>query len=626
VKRLSFILILILFMIVNCAQDTGEKFSYEPKFPQPGENISIRFNAKNTPLAKSHDAKMVVYEFIDNVPRAKEVDMLKRGRSWVAKFVPDTAVKVLSLKFETDEYSDDNDKTGYHILMYNNDKEVVAGGYAMLAHIQNSGAFPLRLDRNPELAMETLQKELSAYPESSDSYRDLKWSILKNSDDEESIKSILSDLHEISESPNITLDEKKLLATWFGQLGLVAETMKYEAAVLEAEPDGELAEDKLYSGFAMEQDLEGKLKRFREFQKRFPESDNLERMTSMVIDALMEERQYDRAEAFLKSVTNSANHFHYNQLAWSLGESGLNLDTANQLAQRAVDLARAEIAQSPEGKPSYVTNSRWNENLRRTLGNILDTRGYISFKMENYEEAVPVMREAVELTNYESGEINERYANALVNAEYDDEAYKFLEKLVKDNKRSPLIDNLYRDSYVNKHGSADGLDEIFHEAKNKSLIRLENELKNTMVNKPAPDFHLNDLNGETITLHDLEGKVVVLDFWATWCGPCVRSMPAMQKFVEKYKDDDKVEIFFVNSWERGNDKQQKVREFLADRGLDLHVLMDEENHAIHDYKVEGIPTKFVIDGKGHIRFKSVGFRGDEEHLITELTTMINLVQ
>jgi hypothetical protein len=98
----------------------------------------------------------------------------------------------------------------------------------------------------------------------------------------------------------------------------------------------------------------------------------------------------------------------------------------------------------------------------------------------------------------------------------------------------------------------------------------------------------------------------------------------MQKMVNKYKDDPNVKFVFVDTWERGDGKEKNASEFITNNKYTFHVLMDNEDKIVAEFKVEGIPTKFVIDKKGKIRFKAVGFDGSDDKLIQELTAMIEM--
>jgi peroxiredoxin len=144
-----------------------------------------------------------------------------------------------------------------------------------------------------------------------------------------------------------------------------------------------------------------------------------------------------------------------------------------------------------------------------------------------------------------------------------------------------------------------------------------------MIDEAAPSFALLDLNGAKVNLKDLKGKIVVLDFWATWCGPCKASFPAMQTMVNKFKNDPGVIFLFIDTWERGDQKLKNAAEFIAQNKYPFQVLMDNKDETVAAYKVVGIPAKFVIDADGHIRFKATGFNNNEE-LIQELEAMINL--
>jgi thiol-disulfide isomerase/thioredoxin len=152
------------------------------------------------------------------------------------------------------------------------------------------------------------------------------------------------------------------------------------------------------------------------------------------------------------------------------------------------------------------------------------------------------------------------------------------------------------------------------------------ELAKLMINEAAPPFTLKSIDGSEVSLASLKGKIVIVDFWATWCGPCIASFPGMKKAVEKYKADADVKFVFIDTWENGEkDKVKKsVADFIEKNAYPFHVLMDYDNKIVEQFKVEGIPTKFVIDANSNVRFKSVGFGGNADALVDELAIMIEM--
>jgi thiol-disulfide isomerase/thioredoxin len=120
----------------------------------------------------------------------------------------------------------------------------------------------------------------------------------------------------------------------------------------------------------------------------------------------------------------------------------------------------------------------------------------------------------------------------------------------------------------------------------------------------APDFTLKSFDGREITLSQLKGKVVLLDFWATWCGPCKESIPHLIQLHKNYRESG-FELVGM-SVDKGDG--EAVRRFVQSMDIPYPVVMAPEN-VVRSYRVTGIPATFLIDKQGKIREKVVGFSG-----------------
>jgi thiol-disulfide isomerase/thioredoxin len=134
------------------------------------------------------------------------------------------------------------------------------------------------------------------------------------------------------------------------------------------------------------------------------------------------------------------------------------------------------------------------------------------------------------------------------------------------------------------------------------------------IGSDAPDFALPDPEGNLISLKDLRGKIVALDFWATWCGPCRMAMPGVQRLHEKFKDEP-VKVFGVNCHERS--KQVKPAEFVRKQGYTYPLLLEGDKVALQ-YKARGIPTFYLIGPDGKILHAYRGLNREAEIETEEL--------
>ncbi|MER1984484.1 MAG: TlpA disulfide reductase family protein [Solibacillus sp.] len=116
----------------------------------------------------------------------------------------------------------------------------------------------------------------------------------------------------------------------------------------------------------------------------------------------------------------------------------------------------------------------------------------------------------------------------------------------------------------------------------------------------APDFTLTNLAGEEVTLSDLRGKNVILNFWATWCAPCEAEMPHFQKYYDQYAGQDNVEIIGVNAT-YAKEKIERVKQFTKSYDLTFPILLEPTGTVAERYEVLTIPTTFFIDAEGKVQ-------------------------
>lgn len=143
------------------------------------------------------------------------------------------------------------------------------------------------------------------------------------------------------------------------------------------------------------------------------------------------------------------------------------------------------------------------------------------------------------------------------------------------------------------------------------------------VDRPAPAFSLQSLDGTTLSLADYQGKVVLVNFWGTWCEPCKREMPALQAANERYAAQG-LAIIGVNLTDdeklQGR-SEDDVRAFAAQYNLTYPIALDRDGSVTDAFRVFPLPTSFFIDTQGHIRYVHVG-----ELSLDDVTSRFNELQ
>jgi peroxiredoxin len=123
------------------------------------------------------------------------------------------------------------------------------------------------------------------------------------------------------------------------------------------------------------------------------------------------------------------------------------------------------------------------------------------------------------------------------------------------------------------------------------------------VGQPAPDFTLKNMQGQNINLTEQRGNIIVINFWASWCGPCRKEMPVLQELQDKYQDLG-IQVWGINV----EQENQAGRDFLANLDLSFPIFFDATNKLSATYQVDAMPTTVIVDRDGIVRYVYRGFK------------------
>ena len=604
---------------------------------QQGQSIDIKYDPSGTDL-ETEKVYATAQVFEDELRiNAYDVDLKTNGNTYTGTFQVPKSAQVIIFQFsnELESVTDNNEKQGYvHLVNTRNSNETyLSAFYAVGPYARAAG-----LSADSEKAKMYFEKAIGGNDAKKLDFKYINayTSLLKLEKDTEGLAKVKTHIETtILDTKNIS---EKDLSTLFGTSYSFQDnelTNKIKDLTIAQYPNGETATNQKFNSFRKIQNIDEAVKEFSTL-KSLAKSDKklapkLEYATEILISKFIKEKDFKSVEKYISKIESlSSRASIYNNLAWELAGGGLegeaiDINFAEKASKQSLEWLKEEMA-TGAGKPFYRTARQWKKGNEFSYGMYSDTYALTAFKIGKTKEAVTQQKIAIESYKYRDAEMNHRYAIYLEKDKGPKAVIPFLEKMISGGHANSGMKKQFEKLYKENISIDEAYDLYITQLEKEAKAKHKEEIKKSMIEKPAPSFTLTNLKGETVSLESLKGKVVVVDFWATWCGPCVASFPGMQKAVNKYSTDKEVEFVFVDTWESGKEKEKMVKEFLDKKGYDFNVLMDNENTMVAAYDVDGIPAKFILDQNGKIRFSSKGFAGNDDALVEEISTMIEILK
>lgn len=585
-----------------------------PLNPEIGQRVTIIFVPPVVAIATPE----LVFSYSNFFEMPNALPMVKKGENWEASFVVPRYAKYASFYIKQGNliYKIDN-QNHYEIIFYKDGKPVfdtyLYKSYSMATQMGKSDSTKIRVNQ-------LIAKELEIHP---DNYA-AKLNQLANAmaQDKPNAKAYLKSALEIidkklNENPT---DMGNINQVTMGYL-IIGENARMDTLktyIKQKYPNSEVAFEYAYEEAYKTKDELAKVKKLENLlenlltYKQLGENSTPSSIHQHLFEYYAKQKNEHLALLHARGFVKLKNPYlpkNLKEVAITLSNYNLALDTALKYAKEAL----ANVNDYPFGLlryfpaygyiPSYVANK--DNLIAEQKGEILSIIGSIYARQKKYDLAEQTLKQAVLLSKNIT--VYQNFAHLYEQTNRPKLAFDSYRKILLQNPVDSTMLLNFRKNYLAYNGKITGYSnqlELMQQDWEKQNLP---KIQANKLSIKAPDFsNVFNMKGELVDSETLKGKIIIIDFWATWCVPCIEGFPYMQKVYEQFKDQKDVVFMITNSGSKNS--LQDAQNWVKQNNFSFPFYYNDRKLA-EAFGINTIPSTFLIDKTGTIKYKTVGFEG-----------------
>ena len=650
-------------MILCCAvkgfAQVHPNFTFSPEKPANGQPVELSYNATGTPLEGRKQVSAVVYQYRNYKWVGADLQFSGAKNKWKAKFDVPADCGLIALKFKSDTLTDNNHDTGYFLILQDKDRPgrlapggYVGWGFARSPKYQKDIPGYMKFKGITDTATYMWLNQEITFNQDAKAKLVLPYAIAaKNYLKDEARPKLKAALAYLTRAA-ATEDELLKARTISGELlGDVKLKDSIQQILTQKFPKGSLARLAAYKSISTNKNMTDLLKASEQFLADFPiaqtnvefDEANYINYGTVYQNMIVIGGFIKKDDSYLQKYVDVLPYNVLSTVFYKIVDIPFNRKEETQaklLAKTELLMKRyTYFLNNQPAEYDYLSPSEWKTKWEGERSNF-EFGPYISLLMSagRDKEALKYTEISQQYLAYKRATINNYHVMLLQKKGDKSKLDEVLKNSFFNNQATTEMLEMLKARYVKKQGSDKGFDEYLSQLKNPAgKTAFEKKTASEIMDKQMPEWSMQDMDGNTVTSQSLRGKTVVLDFWATWCVPCKASFPGMKLAVQKYKNDKNVIFYFVDTEERTANYKAEVKKYIEDNNYPFNVLFDNKTAGanstgeVYDqickaFGISGIPQKLFVDGRGKLRFISVGYLGSPSALADDISSMVDMTK